>query len=696
MKKIHSLCLATSLVSLMTSLALGSEQENIVTVTAEYREAKITDTAFSVSVLADDVIKDAGEQHLEELLNLIPNINWAGGTSRPRYFQIRGVGERSQYEGAPNPSVGIMIDDIDFSGIGMVATLFDTQQIEVLRGPQSSRYGANALAGLINIKTNDPKIDNQLSTQFLLAEDNNWSSAMSLTGALNEDESVTGLFSLQQFQADGFRHNSFFNVDDTNERDEFTSRGKIHWQITDNLKLATTAILIDLNNGYDSWAIDNSLTTLSDKPGRDSQRSVAGSARFTLDMPSLQFISISTFADSDIEHSFDGDWGNDDSWGVNGPYDFTSDTARDRATWSQEFRLLSNDDAANNQSSASQKSIDWLVGLYILDLEEDNDIVELFNGFLYRDLGSTYNATNSAVFGELTQHFSSHTDLTVGLRFERRDADYSDSSGLNFSPTDNMIGGNITLRHYLDSGIMTWTSISRGYKAGGFNLSLSVPEAFREYDPEFLINYEAGLKGRFLDQKLLLSASLFYMDRKDMQISTSDQIDPTDPLTFIFLVDNAASGYNKGLETDVQYQLTDDWKIDASLGILSTTVQSLEGVDQTIVGRAQAHAPSYNFSLATEYRNQQGWFGRLSIDGKDDFYYSNSHQQKSTAYQLINIKLGYEAEQWSVYLWGKNIADEKYFVRGFFFANEPPNWEDKLYTNQGNPRQFGVTARFIF
>ena len=680
----------------MTSLALGSEQENIVTVTAEYREAKITDTAFSVSVLADDVIKDAGEQHLEELLNLIPNINWAGGTSRPRYFQIRGVGERSQYEGAPNPSVGIMIDDIDFSGIGMVATLFDTQQIEVLRGPQSSRYGANALAGLINIKTNDPKIDNQLSTQFLLAEDNNWSSAMSLTGALNEDESVTGLFSLQQFQADGFRHNSFFNVDDTNERDEFTSRGKIHWQITDNLKLATTAILIDLNNGYDSWAIDNSLTTLSDKPGRDSQRSVAGSARFTLDMPSLQFISISTFADSDIEHSFDGDWGNDDSWGDNGPYDFTSDTARNRSTWSQEFRLLSNDHTSMNQNPSNRKSIDWLFGLYILDLEEDNDIVELYNGFLYRGLGSTYNATNTAVFGELTQHFSTNTDLTLGLRFERRDADYSDSSGLNFSPTDNMTGGNITLRHYLDSGIMTWASVSRGYKAGGFNLSLSVPDTFREYDPEFLINYEAGLKGRFLDQKLLVSASLFYMDRKDMQISTSSQLDPTDPLTFIFLVDNAATGYNRGLETDVQYQLSEDWKIDASLGILSTTVESLEGGDQTLVGRSQAHAPAYNFSLATEYRNQQGWFGRLSIDGKDDFYYSNSHQQKSTSYQLINIKLGYESEQWSVYLWGKNLANEKHFVRGFFFANEPPNWEDKLYTNQGSPRQFGVTARLTF
>lgn len=181
-----------------------------------------------------------------------------------------------------------------------------------------------------------------------------------------------------------------------------------------------------------------------------------------------------------------------------------------------------------------------------------------------------------------------------------------------------------------------------------------------------------------------------------MQISTSSQLDPTDPLTFIFLVDNAASGYNKGLEADLQYQWSDDWKIDASVGMLSTKVESLEGGDQTLVGRDQAHAPAYNFSLATEYRNQQGWFGRLSINGKDDFYYSNSHQQKSTSYQLINIKLGYESEQWSAYLWGKNISNEKYFVRGFFFANEPPNWEDKLYTNQGNPRQFGITARFIF
>ena len=69
---------------------------------------------------------------------LVPNLNWSAGTSRPRFFQIRGVGELSQWQGAPNPSVGFLIDDIDFSGIGMPATLLDVDHIEVLRGPQGT------------------------------------------------------------------------------------------------------------------------------------------------------------------------------------------------------------------------------------------------------------------------------------------------------------------------------------------------------------------------------------------------------------------------------------------------------------------------------------------------------------------------------------------------------------------------------
>ena len=100
-----------------------------------------------MTVLDAKTLHEAGQQNFEDVMALVPNLNWAGDTSLPRYFQIRGIGELQQYQGAPNPSVGFLIDDIDFSGLGMAATLFDVDQIEVLHGPQSTIYGANALGG---------------------------------------------------------------------------------------------------------------------------------------------------------------------------------------------------------------------------------------------------------------------------------------------------------------------------------------------------------------------------------------------------------------------------------------------------------------------------------------------------------------------------------------------------------------------
>ena len=99
-----------------------------VVVTSTLRPTAALDVPASLSVLDATTLKEAGQEHLEDVLALIPNLNWAGDTSRPRYFQIRGIGELEQYQGAPNPSVGFLIDDIDFSGLGGAATLFDIDQ----------------------------------------------------------------------------------------------------------------------------------------------------------------------------------------------------------------------------------------------------------------------------------------------------------------------------------------------------------------------------------------------------------------------------------------------------------------------------------------------------------------------------------------------------------------------------------------
>ena len=119
--------------------SLNDAQLDEIIVTATLRAAPAIELPASVTVLSGQTLRDAGRANFEDVLGLIPNLNWAGDTSLPRYFQLRGIGELEQYQGAPNPAVGLLIDDVDFSGLGTVGTLYDIDQVDVLRGPQATR-----------------------------------------------------------------------------------------------------------------------------------------------------------------------------------------------------------------------------------------------------------------------------------------------------------------------------------------------------------------------------------------------------------------------------------------------------------------------------------------------------------------------------------------------------------------------------
>ena len=132
----------------------SSFDEEIV-VTVDFRDAKLNTLPASVSVvqLAD---RTDAVNHLEEILGRVPNLNFSSGASRGRFFQIRGIGERGQFSEPVNSSVGLIVDGVDLSGVGGAATLFDIEQVEILKGPQGTLYGANALAGLIQLTTPMP------------------------------------------------------------------------------------------------------------------------------------------------------------------------------------------------------------------------------------------------------------------------------------------------------------------------------------------------------------------------------------------------------------------------------------------------------------------------------------------------------------------------------------------------------------
>ena len=159
-----------------------------IVVTASLRPEPIQNFPASTTVLDARTLRAAGLQHFEDVLALVPNLNWAGGTSRPRYFQLRGIGELEQYQGAPNPSVGFLIDGIDLSGVGMPATLFDIGQVEVLRGPQGTRYGANALAGLIKLNTHAPERVVTVRTEATAGDDGTFAAGIVAGGPIGADD----------------------------------------------------------------------------------------------------------------------------------------------------------------------------------------------------------------------------------------------------------------------------------------------------------------------------------------------------------------------------------------------------------------------------------------------------------------------------------------------------------------------------
>src|ERR1035438_2576146 len=186
-----------------------------VVVTASLRPTSVASLAQSVTVLDSDTLQRARVQHFEDVLGLIPDLNWAAGTSRPRFFQLRGIGEVEQYQGAPNPSVGFLIDDIDFSGVGMPATLFDTRQIEVLRGPQGTASGANALAALIRVRTVDPGNEFELRSEFTGGTYDTRAAGIVIGDGLAGGEAGWRLVA-QQYLSDGFRHDAFYDMNSTN------------------------------------------------------------------------------------------------------------------------------------------------------------------------------------------------------------------------------------------------------------------------------------------------------------------------------------------------------------------------------------------------------------------------------------------------------------------------------------------------
>jgi outer membrane receptor protein involved in Fe transport len=285
-------------------------------------------------------------------------------------------------------------------------------------------------------------------------------------------------------------------------------------------------------------------------------------------------------------------------------------------------------------------------------------------------------------------------NLSVGLRVERRDAKYHDSNQLVQDPVDTMVGGHIALTRAMGELQSVYLALTRGYKAGGINTGALVPDSLRGFDPEFLWNLEAGWRVHSADRRFSANTSIFYMRRFDQQVSGSVQYNPEDPLSFILLTDNASRGENFGLESQLGWQATESLRIGATLGLLRARFLDYTLGDASLNGRDQPYAPRYQAGLTMDWHNRKGFFARADLQAVDGYFFSASHDQRNTPYQLLNLRIGYETDRWTASLWMRNALDEKYATHGFYFNLEPPDYPAKLYLQAGDPRQVGMRVSF--
>lgn len=686
---VYAVCFA--LVAVPESKSYEDSFDEIIVI-SDLREKNISTTATSMEIINSEVIERRKAQHIDTLLNTVANVNFASGASRGRFVQIRGIGERSQFVEPINPSVGVLLDGIDISGTNGAALTLDLDRIEILRGPQGTINGANALAGLINLKSNRPEAikSGKLKIGFGNYE------ARTIDGSYSIPISETSKFRIAMGRTlnNGFMSNDFLDRDNTNNINESAIRSMFDWQPTDNLTMESTFLRLDIDNGYDAFSLDNTRRTLSNNPGHDRLKMNGLSFKTKYSEVNYDLISIVSGYNSDSEYGYDEDWAFPDiclgqaceGW----EYSSTDNYIRSKTNLVIDTRLLS-----KKTFSILNSSFKWVLGVYLRDQEE---VLSREYTYLQNAFTSDFNTKNLAVYGQIDSNLNDHISVIGGVRLERRKANYSDSDVFAHDVAENLWGGKLAVNYAISDSITSYMVLSRGYKAGGINNNLSLALENRDFDTEYMWNLETGLSGTWYESRLRGRVSAFYQWRRDVQLKQSLVLprDDSNSVEFIDYIGNSAEGVNYGLEVNLSLDLNDRFELFGSVGLLETEFRV--PTSDLLNFREQAHAPSYQFMIGGNFIVSSDIYLSFDVEGKDKFYLSSNHNEESESYTLINLSFNYQPNEIRYSLWGKNLANDKTIIRGFGgFGNDPRKYYvTEPYYQYGAPRTFGVTAQFDF
>ena len=669
----------------------GEESIERIIVTADLSDKDLSELPSSAIILSQEQIQQRQARHLQDLIGMAPNVNFSSGASRGKFIQIRGIGERSQFAEPINPSIGLLLDDIDISGLGGLATVFDLQQTEVLSGPQSVSTGLNSLGGIVKLVSNAPTDTRYLDLSASYAQYNEHRLGLAYSNALTD--TLNARFSVQNTQSDGFVENIFLGRDDTNGIDETTMTARFNLEISDETQLDLNIYHFDIDNGYDAFTLDNDNLSRSDEPGRDTMDAQAASIKLSHDFSAHRLQAVLSAIDAQTEYGYDEDW----TFVGFHPFEYSSFDLYERDINRRAFdiKLASKDSLLGNAN--------YLVGVNLSRHDEELTRIYTFAS----DYSSEYSPNTSSVYGHYEHTISENLGLSIAARAEKFEADFFDNQGALTQIDDTLFAASLAFDYQLDqtsvSDTLLYASVSRGYKAGGFNIDQRLSADSRAYDPEFNINYEMGLKSKVLDGLGQLNLSFFFMQRDDAQVSdfvvfneTLD--DGTVVPSFADAIGNADSGTNKGIELSSTWDMSQDWLLVANLGYLNATFGNYTQLDGTLVPtQDQAQAPKYTGYVSSRYliSDQISWF--LDFEFKDEYRFSDGHDERAPFTPVLNSEITWQSYPFTISLWVKNLFDRDIYTRGFGgFSNDPREEyaTPEPYYQFGQFRQVGMTFTY--
>lgn len=661
-----------------------------IKVEADFRKTDIQQSTSSATVVTPVELEERNAQNIEDTIGLMPNVNASSGGATAHYYQIRGMGVTEQYYTPINPSVGVLVDDFDYSQMGAAATMFDVKQVEVLRGPQGTRFGSSALAGLIQVQTNEASYQPKTRLEGTVGSHNTYAGGIMVNGPIVQDK-LAGRLAVYQYNSDGYMKNTYLDKKNTQNRDELTTRANLKWDVNERLTLDLKLLHINIDNGYDAFNYKNDYTTISDEPGQDTLKSdgIALKANYAM-TNAVDMVAVVTQTSSKSAYSYDADWA---YTGFPNLTDQTDNNVRKRNNQTLDLRFLSSE-----SGRIFNGTTDWVTGFYSLAQDENYSGVYDYGGSMTYS-GYDYKTSSQSVYGQLDHHLTDKWILMAGLRIENYNYDYNGTvSGYKKKSHEVLYGGKLGASYQINPNHLSFLTLSKGYKPGGVNDDGRLPNGKSVlFNTEYLWNLEGGLNSSLLNNRLNSRLNLFYGVRKDQQIPVSYY---DSSYNWLLYTENAPESNYYGLESQVDWLIIDDFRALASLGLLKSTYVNYtydeDGTKTVLDGRDVARAPNYTFSLGGEYYLNENWTWSANIEGKGAYYFSNTKPYKSKAYSLLNSAVTYQRKNWTVTLWGKNLADTKYATEGFFFNADPRTSDEALYTEQGAPRTYGLTVAYEY